>query len=82
MAINLRNKNNFGYDGSGDETLILSDPVNYITITASIAGLLLSVDKGQTFISVPSGTHSFRVGLTKDIRIQSGQDWELIAEKA
>lgn len=82
MAVTLIRKNNFGYDGSGDETLILGAQVNHITITASIVGLLLSVDKGQTFISIPSGTHSFRVGWTDEIRIQSEQDWEFIAEQA
>ncbi len=82
MAINLSKSNNVGFSGSGDETIFLSSPINYITITASFQGLLFSVDKGQTFISVPSGTHSFRTGLVTEIRIQSTATWQFIGEQA
>jgi len=82
MVINANNINNIGLEGTGNETVTLSSPVNYITITASFNGLLFSADKGQTFISVPSGTHSFRFGLTNQLQIQSTGQWELLAELA
>ncbi len=82
MVINLNRTNNVGFSGSGNDTILLGSPINYITITASFKGLLFSVDKGQTFASVPSGTHSFRVGLTREIRIQSTDTWQFIGEQA
>lgn len=80
MVINVNNTNNTGIEGSGNETIVLSSPVNYITITASFQGLLFSPDKGQTFVSVPSGTNNFRIGTTKQLIIQSTGQWEVLAE--
>lgn len=82
MAVALRRGNNMGYSGNSDQTILFKTPINHIIITTSFAGALISVDRGQTFISVPSGNHSFRVGITKEIRIQSTGDWQFTAEQA
>ena len=81
MPFNLNHGSNVGIDSSGNASLFLDSPVNYITITSEFPGLLFSVDKGQTFISVPVGTHSFKVGITNKIMVQSNQSWQIIAEK-
>ena len=82
MDITLVRLNNMGHEGTGNQVLILRAPINHVTITAAFTGLLLSSDKGQTFISVPVGTHSFRVGITKQIRIQAEDAWQITLEQA
>jgi len=82
VAIVLGKTNNIGFDGYGDETFELQLPINHITISAAFSGLLISTDKGQTFISLGSGMHSFRVGLTNKIIIRSSSSWQFVAERA
>lgn len=79
MAVNAHNSSNVMVDGYGNEIVGLSAPANYVTITAGFGGLLFSSDKAQTFISVPSGTHSFRIGITNQLQIRSSGEWQIIA---
>lgn len=80
MAVTLGGSSNIGLASFGNETVILPIAINHIIITADFDGLLISTNKGQTFISISSGTHSFRVGLTTEIIIESVGNWQFIGE--
>jgi len=70
------------FSGSGNASILLDAPINYITVSVQKESARLSVDGGQTFINLIAGIHSFRIGITRIVKIQSTQTWQFIGEKA
>lgn len=68
--------------GTGNATLSFDRAVDYININvAASVTLSLSVD-GTNYMTIPSGLHSFRIGATFSIWINSTGAWQLIAVQA
>lgn len=70
------------FSGQGNAAISIDAPINYITVSVQKQSIRLSVDNGQTYISLTPGVHSFRIGITKIIRIQAEETWQFIGEKA
>ena len=69
--------------GTTDETVVFPRAVNYLNVfVAASVTFSLSVDKGENFISLPAGFHSFFVGPITEVQVQSTGAWQLIGVQA
>lgn len=70
------------FSGQGSTNIGFDTPINYLTVSVQKKSIQLSVDKGQTYINLIAGVHTFRVGLTKNVRIIGTETWQFIGERA
>lgn len=69
--------------GSGDDTVLFEKAVDYLNVFVDTGATFgLSLDKGENFITLPAGFHSFRIGPTKEIQVTSDGDWQLVGVQA
>lgn len=69
--------------GAVDGTVIFDKPVNHLNVfVAAGVTLAISLDKGENFMSLPAGFHSFRIGPVLEVQIQSDGEWDLIGVQA
>lgn len=70
-------------NGTTDETITFDKPINYLNVyVAAGVTFAISLDKGENFMSMPAGFHSFKIGSVKEIQIQADGEWELIGVQA
>ena len=70
-------------NGTGDDTVTFDKPIDYLNVyIASGVTFAISLDRGQNFMSMPDGFHSFRIGPVTEVQIQSDGEWELIGVQA
>ena len=70
-------------NGTEDGTVTFDKPIDHLNVyVASGVTLAISLDKGQNFMSLPEGFHSFRIGPVSEVQIQSDGEWELIGVQA
>jgi len=71
---------NYFSSGAGYKEISFDRPVNYINIfVASGVVASLSLDKGENYISIPAGFHSFTIGSVDEIIVLADGAWQLIA---
>ena len=65
--------------GTTDDTIIFDKPVDYLNIFVGTGvTFALSLDKGNNFISLPAGFHSFRISAIKEVQVEANGAWQLI----
>ena len=70
-------------NGTTDGTVVFDKPIDHLNVyVASGVTFALSLDKGENFMSLPAGFHSFRIGPVLVVRIESDGEWELIGVQA
>lgn len=70
-------------NGTSDGTVTFDKPIDHLNVyVASGVTFSLSLDKGENFMSLPAGFHSFRIGAVKEVRVQSDGEWEMIGVQA
>ncbi len=69
--------------GTTDETVVFDKPINYLNIFVGTGvTFAVSLDKGENFLSLPVGFHSFFIGHVKEVQVQSSGAWQLIGVQA
>ena len=69
--------------GTTDGTVVFDKPVNYLNVyVATGVTFAISLDKGENFMSMPAGFHSFRIGPVLEVQVWSDGEWEMIGVQA
>jgi hypothetical protein len=71
------------FDGTTDDTAVFDRPVNHLLIFVSTGTTFsFSLDRGESFMTLPAGFHSFPIGAVSEVHVQSTGAWQLIGEQA
>ena len=71
---------NYYASGVEYEEITFDRPVNYINIFVSTGNTAsLSVDRGQNFITITAGFHSFAIGSVDEIVVSGTGAWQILA---
>jgi len=74
--------NTFG-GAAANGTVEFDKPVDHLNVfVASGVTCSISLDKGNNYITIPAGFHSFRVGLITDVWVLADGAWQLIGVQA
>lgn len=71
---------NYHAGGTADDTIVFDKPIGHLNINVGASVTFsISLDKGENYMTLPSGFHQFPVSPISEIRIQSSGAWQLIA---
>ena len=74
--------NNYFASGSADYTVGFERPVGYLNVFVSASTTFsISVD-GSNYMTLPSGFHTFPVGLLYTVYVQANGAWQIIGVAA
>ena len=66
--------------GTEDDTIEFGRSVSHINIYVDTGVTLsISLDKGQNFMTLPAGFHSFDIGPVFEVQVQADGAWQMIA---
>ena len=69
--------------GTTDSTVSFDKPVDYLNVyVASGVTFAISLDRGENFMTLPEGFHSFRIGPVREVQIEADGNWDLIGVQA
>ena len=69
--------------GIQDETLVFDRAIGHLNVFVAVAvTFALSLDKGENYLRLPEGFHSFPIGPVYEVWVKADGEWSMIAIQA